>query len=177
LAKPPDFGSGSRGFDSCLPSSALIKQPNSAPVAQLEEALVLETRRCRYPPGSKLQILPGVLSGCSADGSASGLGPEGRRFDPCHSDSWVANSIGWSNCLLSSRFRVQVSGDPPCPCDAIGRHDLLKTGLLQVQVLSGVLAEMELWCALGSHKPSHTGYSSRSKLQIPAPLPTYGSVA
>ena len=27
-----------------------------------------------------------TISGCSAVGSAGGLGPSGRRFDPCHSD-------------------------------------------------------------------------------------------
>ena len=27
-----------------------------------------------------------IISGCGAAGSAGGLGPSGRRFDPCHSD-------------------------------------------------------------------------------------------
>ena len=31
-------------------------------------------------------VLQQPSSGCSAGGSASGLGPEGRRFESCHPD-------------------------------------------------------------------------------------------
>jgi hypothetical protein len=35
-----------------------------------------------------------VASGCSADGSARGLGPWGRRFKSCHPDQTNKNFIG-----------------------------------------------------------------------------------
>lgn len=63
-----------------------------AAVAQLEEALVLETRRCGVLPSgdanandSHQQYYPGVAQ----FGSASVLGAEGRRFKSCHSDLWA----------------------------------------------------------------------------------------
>ena len=59
-----------------------------AAVAQLEEALVLETRCCGFK--SLQQYCPGVAQ---LD-SASVLGTEGRRFESCHSDLWVVSSIG-----------------------------------------------------------------------------------
>ncbi len=52
----------------------LTRQLNLAPVAQLEEALVLETRRCRFK--SYQEYYPGVAQ----FGSASVLGTEGRRY-------------------------------------------------------------------------------------------------
>ena len=39
----------------------------------------------------------GYISGCGAVGSAGGLGPSGRRFEPCHSDHST-------NVLISSFF-------------------------------------------------------------------------
>ena len=36
----------------------------------------------------------GGISGCSAVGSAGGLGPPGRRFEPCHSDQKPGDAKG-----------------------------------------------------------------------------------
>ena len=68
--------------------------------------------------------------------------------------------------LKRKRVGSKPTQPTKCPCDAIGRHRLLKTSVLQVRFLSGVLAEMELWCALGSHKPSRTGFKSRLCYQM-----------
>jgi len=68
--------------------------------------------------------------------------------------------------LKRKRVGSKPTQPTKCPCDAIGRHRLLKTSVLQVRFLSGVLAEMELWCALGSHKPSRTGFKSRLRYQM-----------
>ena len=35
---------------------------------------------------SRLYNHDNIISGCGAAGSAGGLGPSGRRFEPCHSD-------------------------------------------------------------------------------------------
>ena len=43
-------------------------------------------------------------SGCGAAGSAGGLGPSGRRFEPCHSDHF-----SWKNRLFRRFFCVKSS--------------------------------------------------------------------
>ena len=48
------------------------------------------------------------VSGCGAAGSAGGLGPSGRRFEPCHSDH--VNEPRFSNIFIEKRgfFYLQI---------------------------------------------------------------------
>ena len=43
--------------------------------------------------GSLVQAHPEAQSGCSAVGSAPGLGPGGRTFEPCHPDSFLHRGV------------------------------------------------------------------------------------
>ena len=45
----------------------------------------------------------GIISGCGAAGSAGGLGPSGRRFEPCHSDHVVADCISFATAFFCLR--------------------------------------------------------------------------
>ena len=50
-----------------------------------------------------------VLTRCSSDGRAGGLGPSGRRFDPCHLDNvFVAQLVS-----EHSAFNGGVTGSNP----------------------------------------------------------------
>ena len=50
-----------------------------------------------------------VLTRCSSDGRAGGLGPSGRRFDPCHLDKvFVAQLV-----LEHLTFNEGVTGSNP----------------------------------------------------------------
>ena len=53
-----------------------------------------------------------VLTRCSSDGRAGGLGPSGRRFDPCHLDNvFVAQLV-----LEHLTFNEGVTGSNPVEC-------------------------------------------------------------
>ncbi len=127
--------------------------------------------------GSKLRFLSGVP--IWVVGRAD-MQPPFKRTYPGSTPGRPTKSWAFGRTVMLLTLNQVDTGSTPVaptkfyPCDAIGRHDLLKTGFIQVQILSGVLAEIELWCALRSHKPSRTGYPSGSKLQIPAPLPNAG---
>ena len=70
-----------------------------------------------------------MISGCSAVGSAGGLGPSGRRFEPCHSDQkriirtvssrWEMRSDfsfcmkSWMNTHKNRRDRILPIRAPP----------------------------------------------------------------
>lgn len=53
---------------------------------------------------------------CSAAGSAGGLGPSGRRFDPCHIDhTRMREWLKREGCNPSDAERVRVSSNlTPC---------------------------------------------------------------
>ena len=76
IGNTPLFERGISGISlrETLREQVLTRQLNLAPVAQMEEALVLETRRCRFK--SYQEYYPGVAQ----FGSASVLGTEGRRY-------------------------------------------------------------------------------------------------
>ena len=84
---------------------------------------------------------------------------------PNFSNLWVVSSVVEQPPLKRKCIGSTPIQPTKCLCDAIGRHRLLKPSVLQVRLLSGVLAEMELWCALRSHKPSRTGFKSRLRYQ------------
>ena len=70
------------------------------------------------------------LSGCSAVGSASGLGPGGRRFESCHPDSLKLASVflidGLCTCFFANFFSLaffRYSG-----CSAVGSASGLGPG-------------------------------------------------
>ena len=123
------------GFDSLLPSLYSCS-PIGRGAGLRNQTLWGSPEGRRYANDSHQQYYPGVAQ----FGSASVLGTEGRRFKSCHSDLWA---FGRTVMLLT--FNQVDTGSTPVapikssPCDAIGRHDPLKTGFLQVQILSGVL--------------------------------------
>ena len=50
-----------------------------------------------------------VLTRCSSDGRAGGLGPSGRRFDPCHLDKVLVAQLVSEH----SAFNGGVTGSNP----------------------------------------------------------------
>ncbi len=53
------------------------------------------------------------ISGCSAAGSAGGLGPSGRRFEPCHSDhksTVILIELRWRFSMSENRLIQGFSG-------------------------------------------------------------------
>ena len=50
-----------------------------------------------------------TVSGCSAVGSASGLGPGGRRFESCHPDNWKRQKrqVQRCQCLKSGQEPIK----------------------------------------------------------------------
>jgi hypothetical protein len=48
------------------------------------------------------------ITGCSAVGSAGGLGPSGRRFEPCHSDQKSSEIVDFRGFFYVKKFKFRM---------------------------------------------------------------------
>ena len=68
------------------------------------------------------------ISGCGAAGSAGGLGPSGRRFEPCHSDQ-VGTSFACSDFSILQRHLPRLYNPGIFSCSQTDTNPFFSQGL------------------------------------------------